>query len=393
MSEGSTCQITGETDICPGQTTKLCVAQSGASDYWWITGAQTQCIDVTTAGTYSVTVTDANGCKSECSVIVTMSEGSICLITGTDVIRLGDSTQLCVSGGALTYRWSTGATTNCITVNTAGTYSVTATYAGGCTSVCSKTIAMVSGIDCIITGNSFICPGRLAQLCAPALAEAYLWSTGDTTRCIHVSSAGTYSVTVTYVGGVVRTCFKTIGLNEDTTCAITGDTVLCPGKTTRLCAAVDGAIDYWWSTGAQTQCIDVTAPGTYGLTITTEGGCMSFCSKTVTRCPDPINFTGKSIVEKKSIQSDGNIQVRIYPNPLYAKTMIEFQNTDSDSHVLIDIYTSTGSKVATLFNGEVEKNVQYNTEWNAESLAGGIYYCRIVNGRQITYKKLILIQQ
>jgi hypothetical protein len=70
-------------------------------------------------------------------------------------------------------------------------------------------------------------------------------------------------------------------------------------------------------------------------------------------------------LRRKVIQSDGNIQVRIYPNPLYSKTMIEFQNTESDSRVLIDIYTSTGRKVATLFNGEVEKNVaiQYRVEW------------------------------
>ncbi len=392
IGQVDTCLITGPAIICPGQTVRLCVPLAGAVDYWWITGAQTQCIDVTTAGTYSVTVTDVNGCKSECTKVVTMSEVATCLITGADAIRPGGSTQLCVASGALSYRWSTGATTNCITVNATGTYSVTLTYAGGCTSVCSKTIGLVSEVNCIITGNSFICPGRSAQLCAPALAKAYLWSTGETTRCIYVSSAGTYSVAVTYVGGIVRTCSKTIEVNEDTTCEITGDTVLCQGKTTRLCAPA-GAIDYWWSTGEQTQCINVTTPGTYGLTLTTEGGCMSFCSKTLTRCPDPINFTGKTIVEKKVIQSDGNIAVRIYPNPLYAKTMIEFQNADSDSHVLIDIYTSTGSKVATVFNGEVEKNVQYNTEWNAEGLAGGIYHCRIVNGRQITYKKLILIKQ
>ncbi|AEE53479.1 ice-binding family protein [Haliscomenobacter hydrossis] len=388
--EADTCLITGNTNICPGQTTRLCVPLSGATDYWWITGAQTQCIDVTTAGTYSVTVTEANGCKSECSVVVTMSEGATCLITGSDIIRPGQSTQLCVSSGALSYLWSTGATTNCITANAAGTYSVTVTYAGGCTSVCSKTIAMVSEVNCIITGNSSICPGRLAQLCAPALAEAYLWSTGDTTRCIHVSSAGTYAVTVTYVGGIVRTCSKTIGVNEDTTCEITGDTVLCPGKTTRLCAP-EGAIDYWWSTGEQTRCINVTSPGTYALTLTTSGGCMSFCSKTVTRCPDTVNYTGRSIA-KKVIQSDGNVEVRIYPNPLYAKTMIEFQNTLSDSHVLIEIFSSTGSKVATLYNGNVEKNVLYNTELNAESLAGGVYYCRIVHGRQTITRKLILLK-
>ena len=385
-----TCLITGNTNICPGQTTRLCVPLSGATDYWWITGAQTQCIDVTTAGTYSVTVTDANGCKSECSVIVTMGETVTCLITADGIIRPGQSTQLCVPSGALAYRWSTGATTNCITANAAGTYSVTVTYEGGCTSVCSKTIAMVSEVSCIITGNSSICPGRLAQLCAPALAEAYLWSTGETTRCIHVSSAGTYSVTVTYVGGIVRTCSKTIGINEETTCEITGDSVLCLGKTTRLCAP-EGAIDYWWSTGEQTRCITVTSPGTYALTLTTSGGCMSFCSKTVTRCPETINYSGRSIA-KKVLQGDGNVEVRIYPNPFYAKTMIEFQNTESDSHVLIELFSATGTKIATLFNGDIEQNVLYNTELNADRLAGGIYLCRIVHGRQIINKRLILIK-
>ena len=387
----ASCEITGNSVICVGQSTELCVP-TGALSYRWNTGATTNCITVNTAGSYSVTVTDTIGCTSECTKIVTLIETSTCLVIGEAIIRPGQGTQLCVSSGALKYLWSTGATTNCITVNEPGIYSVTVTHAGGCTSVCSKTITMVSGINnCIITGNAFICPGRLNQLCAPALAEAYLWSTGDTTRCIYVSSAGTYSVTVTSVGGIVRTCFKTIGVNEDATCEITGDTVLCQGKTTRLCAP-EGAIDYWWSTGEQTRCIDVIAPGTYSLTLTTSGGCVSYCSKTVTRCRNLLNFSEKSIVEK-GIQSDGNVLVRIYPNPLYAKTMIEFHNTDSDSHVLIYIYTSTGSKVATVFNSEVEKNVQYNTEWNAENQAGGVYYCRIVNGRQITYKKLILIKQ
>jgi hypothetical protein len=71
----------------------------------------------------------------------------------------------------------------------------------------ARQLRLVSEVNCIITGNSFICPGRLAQLCGPALAKAYLWSTGETTRCIYVSSAGTYSVAVTYVGGIVRNCF------------------------------------------------------------------------------------------------------------------------------------------------------------------------------------------
>ena len=58
--------------VC-SQTTELCVA-AGYTTYAWSTGGTLNCITVGSSGTYSVTVTDANGCTSTCSQDVTIED-------------------------------------------------------------------------------------------------------------------------------------------------------------------------------------------------------------------------------------------------------------------------------------------------------------------------------
>ena len=128
------CAITGSGSICAGQSTELCVA-AGFTNYIWSTGATTNCITVSAANTYSVTITDANGCSSNCSKTVIVNPIPDCSITGNGSICQGQTSQLCVAAGFTSYLWSTGATTNCITVNATGNYSVTVTNAIGCRSV------------------------------------------------------------------------------------------------------------------------------------------------------------------------------------------------------------------------------------------------------------------
>ncbi len=201
------CTITGNSPICEGQSTVLC-ATPGAFSYLWSTGETTSCITVSAAGTYSVTITDANGCISTCSVTVTVYPLPVCTITGNSPICEGQSTVLCATPGAFSYLWSTGETTSCITVSAAGTYSVTITDANGCISTCSVTVTVYTLPVCTITGgNTPICEGQSTELCVlPPGALSYLWSTGETTSCITVSAAGTYSVTVTYENGCISTC-------------------------------------------------------------------------------------------------------------------------------------------------------------------------------------------
>jgi hypothetical protein len=284
------CTITGGDLLCePGQSTQLCVP-AGAASYLWNTGATTNCITVNQAGTYSVTVTSADGCSSVCSKIVKVNPNPICTITGGDLLcEPGQSTQLCVPAGAASYLWNTGATTNCITVNQAGTYSVTVTSVDGCSSVCSKTVSIRPPLDCEIIGNDTICEGQPILLCVPINCETecgtYLWSTGATTNCIIVSTPGTYSVTVTTAGGCISTCSKTIIATPLPVCNITSNDFICEeGQSTQLCVPA-GAASYLWSTGDTTNCITVNASGTYAVTVTNANGCSSVCSKNILISP------------------------------------------------------------------------------------------------------------
>jgi len=117
-----------------------------------------------------------------------------------------------VNAGAASYMWSTGETTECITVNTAGIYSVVVIDVNGCSSSCEAAVILNLLPECLITGNAFIWLGQSTGLCVPSGAADYLWSTGETTNCISVSAEGIYSVTVIHVGGCISTCSLTVNI-------------------------------------------------------------------------------------------------------------------------------------------------------------------------------------
>jgi len=279
------CSITGDLLLCDaGQTTNLC-APLGYT-YMWSTGEVTACINVGLAGIYSVTLMDLNGCTSTCSVEVILDPLPVCSITGDLLLCGGESTELCVPPGAAAYLWSTGATTNCITVSLSGIYSVVVTQANGCTSTCSVTVTVEPAPACVITGDLLLCQGESTELCVPPGAAGYLWSTGATTNCITVTLPGIYTVVITEASGCMSTCSVTVVVTPLPPCTITGNLLLCESLTTELCVSA-GAAGYLWSTGATTNCITVSLPGIYSVVVTEANGCISTCSVTVTADSTP----------------------------------------------------------------------------------------------------------
>jgi len=129
----------GPTTFCEGGSVTL-TANAGTS-YLWSNGATTQSISVNQSGAYSVTVTAANGCAATSAATnVTANPLPAATITasGPTTICGGGSVTLTAAPGA-EYYWSTGETTQSITVSDAGYYTVRVTSAAGCATISAPT--------------------------------------------------------------------------------------------------------------------------------------------------------------------------------------------------------------------------------------------------------------
>jgi len=274
---------------CNGKIKVIPAGGTGPYTYSWNTSPNLTTAKLTKlcSGSYTVTVTDSKGCTSQCSVNLTAIEGPICNITGNTTICSGSSTQLCAPLGLSAYLWSTGATTQCIETFTAGNYSVTITNSAGCTSNCSVIVTVNELPVCNISGTTAICDGGTTELCAPAGAGNYLWSNGATTACITVALPGNYTVTVTSLNGCTSSCSANVSIAQAPVCNITGNTTICPGTSTELCAP-SGLNSYLWSTGATTSCINVSVGGNYSVMVTSSLGCTSTCDVNVTENELPV---------------------------------------------------------------------------------------------------------
>lgn len=188
--------ISGTLIFCPGDSTML-DAGTGFSSYLWSTGATTSTINVNTAGGFSVTVTNANGCFGNTTQFTSLYSSPNPVISGYDGFCPSDSVLLSGSGGQ-SYLWSTGSTNTSIYASSSGVYILTVTDANGCKDSVSKNIVQFTPPNPFISGTlSFCAGGSVTALDAGSDFNTYLWSTGESSSSILVDMVGSYGVTVT----------------------------------------------------------------------------------------------------------------------------------------------------------------------------------------------------
>ena len=259
--------------ICEGNSTIL--TASGGSEYLWNTGETSQSITVNpnTTTTYSVTVLEGAASDND-NVVVTVNPVPTANAGNDVTIEVGQSTTLTASGGT-TYQWSTGATSQSITVspNTTTTYSVT-TYQNGCSSVKDDIIVTVvsTGNVTANAGNDVaICEGNSATLTASGGSE-YLWNTGETSQSITVNpnTTTTYSITVSE-GVASDTDDVIVTVNPMPTANAGNDVTIEVGQSTTLTAS--GGSIFQWNTGETSQSITVNpnTTTTYSVTVLQNG--------------------------------------------------------------------------------------------------------------------------
>lgn len=297
----------GTTTFCSGGSVNL-TASTGAS-YLWTPGNQTsQTINVTNGGSYSVKVTSPNGCSANSvNTTVTLYALPTATITasGPTTFASGGSVTLTSSAGS-SYLWTPGnQTTQAITVNTSGTYTVRVTNSSGCTKISSGTTVNVTTGAANITasGPLTFCQGGTVTLTA-STGTSYTWSNGGTTQSIIVSTSGTYSC---IIGGIGTAPSKTVVVNSLPTATITtgGATTFCQGGNVSLTSSSGSS--YLWLPGNQTSSsISATTSGSYTVRVTGTNGCSKTSSPIVvtvnscTGCPVPTGLYATNVTKNKA---------------------------------------------------------------------------------------------
>ena len=282
--------------ITPGSTTTFCqggsvtLTSSAGSSYLWSPGGATiSAIYVSSSGTYTVRVTDANSCSNTSSgTVVTVNPLPTATITagGATTFCQGGSVTLTSSAGS-SYLWSPGgATISAIYVSSSGTYTVRVTDANSCSNTSSGTVVTVNPLPTatITAGSSTtFCQGGSVTLTSSA-GSSYLWSPGGaTTSAINVSSSGSYTVRVTDANSCSATSSgSVVTVNPLPTATITagGATTICQGGSVTLTSSAGSS--YLWSPGgATTSAINASSSGTYTVRVTDANSCSNTSSGTV----------------------------------------------------------------------------------------------------------------
>ena len=274
------------TVICAGETVTL--STSGGGTYLWSDGQTSASIPVTTPGTYTVEVTDPNGCVSTSApTIVTLNNSTPPIVSaGGSAIICPPTSVTLQSTPATSYLWSTGATTASISVTTPGVYDIQVVDLNGCDA--SSSTFLVSELVATITttGSTTICQGDAIVLTSntPYLdpTATFVWSLngttipGATTASYSATQTGSYTVSVSN-----STCNQVssaiqITVFEATISATNNATTLCPGTTLTLTASA--GVSYQWMlngtniAGATNQTYDVTQAGAYSVAVS-DGTC------------------------------------------------------------------------------------------------------------------------
>jgi large repetitive protein len=225
--------ITGTPAFCVGGNTTL--TATGGTSYLWSNGVVVAANTVSAIGTYTVTVTDGNGCTASTTVSVTQNALPVATLTKSSNLTCAVTTVTLTAATGTMFNFGTGFTaTPTFDVTAAGTYMVTVQNAAGCTATASVGVtANTTAPVANVMGNLFFCTGASTTLSASPGFATYAWSGGTASTATNkrvFNTAGTFSVVITGANGCSTT--KTFVIVENTKPVISGVTVpsTCQGS-------------------------------------------------------------------------------------------------------------------------------------------------------------------
>ncbi|BDS14241.1 T9SS type A sorting domain-containing protein [Aureispira anguillae] len=273
-----------------GSAVAIATGGTGAHSFVWSNGSSLATATGLGAGTYEVTVTDANGCTD--TAVVTINEPAAVVATATVNNNVscngnndGSATATATGGtGAYSFVWSNGSSVATATGLGAGTYTVTVSDANGCNDTSMVIISEPMTVVATATvNNNASCNGNndgsaTATATGGTGAYSFVWSNGSSVATATGLGAGTYTVTVSDANGCNDTSMVTISeptavaatatVNNNASCNDNND-----GSATATATGGTGAYSFVWSNGLSVATATGLGAGTYTVTVSDANGC------------------------------------------------------------------------------------------------------------------------
>ncbi|MDB5199770.1 MAG: hypothetical protein JWO92_1733 [Chitinophagaceae bacterium] len=260
---------------------------TGEYTFLWSSGETTSSLYNLSAGNYSVTVTDANGCIIEGTYTIQEPAALQAVAAGTNITTAGASDgtiNLSITGGTEPYDilWDNGATTTQLSGLATGIYTANIMDFNGCTASASFEVKGQT-LTITVTGTNVNCfNGSDGTATATPLTGTapftYVWSNGGITQTISGLPAGTYSVTVTDADNASATGEYIVSApSTAVTASLSANPVLCfggnTGSATVTASGGAGAYTYLWNNGSTSATPNNLIVGIYNVTVTDANGC------------------------------------------------------------------------------------------------------------------------
>jgi hypothetical protein len=281
----------------PGAVVLKATASTGGSIKWYsaLTGGTalftgnvytTPSIAATT--TYYIAAA-AGTCES------TPRQAVIASVRPIPVVNIGNDTTICpgitytmnAGNAGATYLWNTNATTQSITANTAGNYSVLVSL-NGCNNSDARVITAGIVPQNNLAATLDLCEGDVATLNAGNSGSSFLWTPGGaTTQTVNITTGGIKSVAIKSTTGCIINSSTNVTLRPLPVINLGNDTSICEGASITLDAGNPSNSYAWTPGGATTQTILASDSGTYEVTVTTAFNCESTDERHIAYLPSP----------------------------------------------------------------------------------------------------------
>lgn len=278
--------VSGQSQICgnlpDGWAAAIPYGGTPPYTYLWSNGGTTPQINDLVAGTYTVTVTDANTCTTAGSFVVGFWDEGVWLMTSqVDITCFGfnnGSAHVSAMSGTppYSYMWSTGGITEDVVGLAPGTYTVTVSDANVCSNQTNVTVTQPAQLICsagATPANCGLFGSATINVTGGTMPYNYMWSNGQSTPTINVVS-GTYTVTVTDDNGCP--CSTSITVEDDsaplTVMVTPNSSAGCTvgGSATATASAGSGNYSYLWDSNPpqNTQTATNLSAGPHVVTVT-----------------------------------------------------------------------------------------------------------------------------